>query len=264
MAVLDLSAYKPVPATLGDANQIANGFQAIVTCINALDNNNFGAGKIFDPLKLMQDGATAGQALVWNAAANAGTGGWVPATLVSGLGGAVTVSTMAGGPPGSPADKDVWVATAVDALGTRWAFQYNAGSGSAFKWEFIGGSAVSTYVATLENTSSGTFVDLATVGPSVTIARAGDYTFDFGLTAVAIATGGGNGQGVLFKNGAANFGLIATVNMDNINSAANSTSMRQPITAAAADTYKVRYAITNGVSTSFQQRSLSVTPVRIA
>jgi hypothetical protein len=29
MGVIDLSAYKPTPATLGDANQVANGFQAI-------------------------------------------------------------------------------------------------------------------------------------------------------------------------------------------------------------------------------------------
>jgi hypothetical protein len=79
MGVIDLSAYKPTAATLGDANQIRNGFTALETLLNGnVDNNNFGAGKIFDPLKLMQDGATAGQALVWSAAANGGTGGWVP------------------------------------------------------------------------------------------------------------------------------------------------------------------------------------------
>lgn len=263
MAVLDLSAYKPVPATLGDANQIANGFQAVVNCINALDNNNFGAGKIFDPLKLMQDGATAGQALVWSAAANGGSGGWVPGNA-GGLGGAVTVSAMAGGPPGSPADKDVWVATAVDAIGTRWIFQYNAGSGSAFKWEFVGGSAVTTYVATLENTSSAAFVDLATIGPSLTLARAGDYTFDFGYATLAVATGGGNALAQLFKNGSALVGLQASSNMDNINSASNSVSLRQPLTVAAADAFKLRHAISNAVSTSFSNRYLSVTPVRVS
>jgi hypothetical protein len=57
MGVIDLSAYKPVPATLGDANQVANGFQAIQNLLNGnVDNNNFGAGKIFDPAKIMQNG----------------------------------------------------------------------------------------------------------------------------------------------------------------------------------------------------------------
>lgn len=77
MPVVDLSAYKPVPATLGDANQIANGMQAIQTALNGLDNNNFAAGLIFDPAKLMQDAATKGQGLSWNGAA------WVPAGNIS-------------------------------------------------------------------------------------------------------------------------------------------------------------------------------------
>lgn len=52
----------------------------------------------------------------------------------------VTTSTWTAGPPGAPADGDIWNATNVDGLGTRWCFQYNAGSASPYKWEFIGGS----------------------------------------------------------------------------------------------------------------------------
>lgn len=53
----------------------------------------------------------------------------------------VTTSTFAGGPPGSPNDKDVWIATAVDANGTRWQFQYNASSGTN-KWEGVGNTPI--------------------------------------------------------------------------------------------------------------------------
>lgn len=81
MGVIDLSAYKPTAATLGDANQIRNGFTALETLLNGnVDNNNFGAGKIFDPSKLMQNAATDGQGLLWDAA----TTSWKPANAKTG------------------------------------------------------------------------------------------------------------------------------------------------------------------------------------
>lgn len=68
MPTLNLTAYKPISGTLGDAGQVASGFTAIETVVNAIDNTNFGAGLIFDPNKIMQKGATLGQALVWDGA----------------------------------------------------------------------------------------------------------------------------------------------------------------------------------------------------
>ena len=56
----------------------------------------------------------------------------------------ITTSTFAGGPPGSPADGDIWIATGMGSNGERWTFQYNAGSASPYKWECIGGSPVNT------------------------------------------------------------------------------------------------------------------------
>jgi hypothetical protein len=52
----------------------------------------------------------------------------------------VTAGAFSSGPPGSPADGDIWVALSVDANGTAWQFRYNAGSASTYKWEFIGGA----------------------------------------------------------------------------------------------------------------------------
>lgn len=51
-----------------------------------------------------------------------------------------TTQPLADGPPPNPQDGDIWIATGVDANGTRWQFQYNAESSSAYQWEFIGGS----------------------------------------------------------------------------------------------------------------------------
>ena len=44
-------------------------------------------------------------------------------------------------------------------------------------------------IATDETTTSATYVDLATVGPSITVPRAGDYEVTFGAT-MYDATGG--------------------------------------------------------------------------
>jgi hypothetical protein len=53
----------------------------------------------------------------------------------------ITTSALSGGPPASPADKDIWIATNVEGSGKRWMFQYDASwVTDAYKWKFIGGS----------------------------------------------------------------------------------------------------------------------------
>jgi hypothetical protein len=177
----------------------------------------------------------------------------------------ITTSTLAGGPPAAPADQDIWIATAVDANGARWVFQYNAGSASAFKWEFLGGSNLAAVVATAEATTSGVFTDLATSGPSVTIARAGDYEVGLGYAVSATATGAGNAQAAIFKNGVTQVGFLAYANMVNIAGAVFTPSSITPVlTLAAADVLRIRYLISNGVNTTFQDRRITVRPIRIS
>lgn len=62
-----------------DANAapLRNNFAAVQAAVNALDANNWAAGKQFHPDKIMQDGAGLGQALVW------GGTDWAPATIAS-------------------------------------------------------------------------------------------------------------------------------------------------------------------------------------
>lgn len=88
---------------------------------------------------------------------------------------ALNVSDFASGPPSSPSSGDIWIAT-VDANGTRWQFQYNAGSASAYKWEFIGGSPVllqDTSGSKFVNTLSATWQQIYT--GTIATAREGDY-----------------------------------------------------------------------------------------
>lgn len=61
MGVLNIAPYKPASGTLGDAVQIANGFQAIQDVVNALDGNNIAAAAqlAITNLSLSQNTASA-------------------------------------------------------------------------------------------------------------------------------------------------------------------------------------------------------------
>lgn len=113
----------------------------------------------------------------------------------------ITTSALSGGPPSSPTDGDIWIASAVDSNGTRWQFQYNAGSSSVYKWEFIGGPALFVSVSTFEFTTSTGWVDTTTVGPSYTTIRAGDWEVAYGadmdhtVSAVKLQAGPASGAG---------------------------------------------------------------------
>lgn len=167
MGVIVLS--DPVSGTLADATVIANNNSAIKAAINGgIDNNNFAAGKIFDPSKLMQNGATTGQALLWNGS------NWAPGAATK-----TTVSALSGGPPASPSTGDIWIATAAGTNGEAWTFVYNAAE-TTYKWEFIGGSPVPFY-----NGSSNTITTNVTpvnsgYGTVLTLPRSGDYEITFG------------------------------------------------------------------------------------
>jgi hypothetical protein len=184
------------------------------------------------------------------------------AWLYGGATGRVTTSTFAGGPPGSPVDGDIWIATAVDGNGTRWMFQYNAGSASAYKWEFIGGAPVLSAVDGTETTTSTSFTDLATVGPSFTAVRAGDYLVNGSayfynnaafVTLTALKVGAATAMSLslpLFASTAATQEFLA--------------GARAPrVTAAANDVIKMQYRVTGGTGT-FASRHLDIVPVRIA
>jgi hypothetical protein len=110
-------------------------------------------------------------------------------SFVTGRSPKITTSVLSGGPPGSPSDGDIWIATAVDANGTRWHFQYNAGSASAYKWEFLGGPPINYYKpsSTTDTITSiqPTFANLPTTGTAaeLLVPRAGDYFADLATRA---------------------------------------------------------------------------------
>jgi hypothetical protein len=177
----------------------------------------------------------------------------------------VTISAIGGGPPASPGDGDIWIATGVDAAGARWKFQYNAGSASAYKWEFIGGSDVLAEIPTDETltTSTGAAVDLATVGPRHVLARAGDYDF---IGGAGFWHSAANAYGQLFgwRSAIASFGNGQNTFTPVAGYAQSVTVSGRVIGAAAGDDVRLRYAMTVAGTGHFIGRWIRVRPVRIS
>lgn len=109
------------------------------------------------------------------------------------IGPKITTSALSGGPPVSPSDGDIWIASNVDSNGTRWQFQYNAGSTSIYKWEFIGGAPYIIETITANNFATGAWNN---VGYGYLTVRAGDYICAVILSALNNTTAQSFGVGV--------------------------------------------------------------------
>jgi hypothetical protein len=91
--------------------------------------------------------------------------------------------------PGSPVDGQETILT--DSLTSptwQWRFRYNAGSSSAYKWEFVGGSPL--YMASVPNAAFNTLTQVGATGlyyasgSAWTTVRSGDYLLE-GIARVA-------------------------------------------------------------------------------
>jgi hypothetical protein len=166
-------------------------------------------------------------------------------------------------PPGSPVDGQFWLLPADATNGVQWMFRYNAGSASAYKWEFVGGAPLSHEVAGDESTTSATYVDLGTLGPTVTVPRAGDFMVAFGcgmynLTAAASAfIAPKRGAAVTSDNDASQWDIPTAAKLGVL--------MRtiRIVGLAASDVVKLQYRVGSGQG-QFRNRWLNVTPIRVS
>lgn len=132
-------------------------------------------------------GSTAGNFSGADVAAGVGKGGLIVVTEFYGTrptGGGkpninFTSQDFSLGPPSNPLNGDIWYATNVDSNGTTWQFRYNAGSSSAYKWEFIGGSPmiVADGSRTARTTTSNSAWNVLSGVGTITTARGGDYIY---------------------------------------------------------------------------------------
>lgn len=172
-----------------------------------------------------------------------------------------------GGPrsttPPTATNEQMWFYPADTTNGVVWALKYNSGSASAYKWECVGGASMCLEVATDETTASTTYVDLATVGPSITVPRAGDYEVEWGAS-VWNATGG-VAEYVAVKRGAAATADADAATVSPAQAAPGTSIARKKVFTglAASDVLKLQCKV-NGGTGHFIFRWISVRPVRVS
>lgn len=169
--------------------------------------------------------------------------------------------------PTSPADGNIFIYTADAANGVKWAFVYDS-SQTTYKWVCIGGSYLTSFVATEEGTASSTFGDFTTSNSITLPAIAGDWEY---VVAAALESSVNNVNCFV----APKFGAAATASADGIQlgawvagSTANgpriSLSTSQVKTGLAASTV-VKLQIANSDNASgvvAKNRSLMIRPRR--
>jgi hypothetical protein len=197
-----------------------------------------------------------------------GTGLGTPPTWLAEQGGGGAAGPSYGTSlPSSPSDgEEAILVNSVTNPAFAWCFRYNAGSTSAYKWDFIGGSWWTAYVDADEMVSNpNTWVDFATVGPAITVPRSGEYKFAASATMYNDYAGGGIVQiGVTIGAGTPSAGFFIQASQPNQGNQSRLAFGPGPrIVAAASDSIRLRYASTN-YNEHAMQRHLALVPVRVS
>lgn len=245
---------KGIPKYNPDADAPSGlGFNAAMDAIDGL----------LDKAQYSTDTKGTNKVPVWNGSA------WVYSLVTTGM---LTDASVTGGklalnsgstPPASPNDGDLWLYTGIGS-GINWLLRYNAGSASTYKWEWLGGSAADSYVATAESTLSTTYTDLATVGPQVTVPRAGEYKVEFGAVCQPNASAS-IAAATLFVNAVQQAEGVVGFTTAGGNSEWSASTRTATKTFAVSDVVKLKYITGSGaINGTFTQRWLKVTPIRVS
>lgn len=169
--------------------------------------------------------------------------------------------------PGSPVNGQRAILVDSTTVPTyAWLFQYVSAITDANEWLFLGGSALRAEVDTAQTTSSSTYADLATAGPSITIPRAGIYQFRFGAHMstnpnIVTAYAGLAINGTVASDNDALILLSAAA----VDQKAPHAMTRQKTVATAGHVAKLLYKNNDNTDTvTFEKRWLEVIPVRVA
>jgi hypothetical protein len=179
--------------------------------------------------------------------------------------GAIATAAYGTSLPASPVDGQEF--TLVDSITNptyQWRFRYNAGSSSAYKWEFVGGPPLRVEIAASEPISftTGAWVNCTTPGPDIVVPRSGDYIADARVLLSATTST------VAAFIGVAN-ASVGTTPVGIQTAAAPISGGYASLSAnpfipgvTAGQTLRVQYA--SGAAHNFSSRSLAVLPRRVS
>jgi hypothetical protein len=178
-------------------------------------------------------------------------------TRVAAWGNPDTVTSL----PASPTAGQVVFYEADATNGVIWQLKYRPASSSAYDWEFVGGSPLFAEVATDQGTTSASYVDLTTVGPSITVPLAGDYMIDIAAHAY---NSGANVNLMSYAVGgtAASDNDAAEVDHSAANRLLPHAAGAKKTALAASTALVAKYRVTAGTG-QFRRRQMRVVPVRV-
>lgn len=168
--------------------------------------------------------------------------------------------------PGSPVDGQEVYYTADATNNIVWHLRYIAAAPGAQKWAVLGPAPLYAETLTSESTSSTTYTDLTTVGPTITAPLAGVYMVTVGARIQTSATAGNSGY--------MSYGLGATAAVDSaaamcITPAAGSLVVGSARTSrsaavAAGDAIRGKYRVAGGsAAATFSNRWITAQPVSV-
>lgn len=183
----DVALLAPNVTDAPESYQVPGAQEIIVKSVRAHFDGTSAAGSFVPCLRLLDGNGNAVAECPISTTLAAGAQAdvsWFPGVdpgSATSSGGKTTVSPMAGGPPASPSNGDIWIATEVDPNDViAWAFVYE--SSFTYPWLFIGGAPWFEYwsgVAT-SNTANSAWEIVKTTEPRLTLPRSGLYSYEWG------------------------------------------------------------------------------------
>lgn len=167
--------------------------------------------------------------------------------------------------PVAPVDGQEVYFVADAANGVLWHLRYNAGSASAYKWELVGGSSLYSLADGHVETTSATHVALSG-GPSIVAPLSGDYEIEFGGRLYTVNAAGTSAQMNIFVGAAMGSGLDSFQGSAGASItlfAANGWRKVRAAGVAVGTVFEARYKANSGGNAAFENRSMTVLPVRV-
>lgn len=168
--------------------------------------------------------------------------------------------------PGSPSDGDeCYLKVGSGDTAVLWHMRYDSGITDSYKWRFLGGGILYAAAATDVNTSSGTYTELGSGTPSVTLPGIGIYEFTHGCTHYPNNAAGGYGLANIKTNGS-NPGddSEAVHHKDgNVLNASISRTFTRTVASISTSAAATQVYRTDGVENHFVNRFIAVRPVRL-
>jgi hypothetical protein len=164
-------------------------------------------------------------------------------------------------PPNSPTDGMLWI---YNGTAPYWTFIYDSAE-SIYNWKLLGGTATWNEVSTFETRAAGgagAIVDLASLGPSITIPRAGIWDVEWGFATGNAAT---STQAIVPIYDVTNAAVWSwnALGTPSVAGSYYSHQSRQMGAVAANTILRMRYG-SNNSAVDFGNRWMRATPVKVS